>query len=288
MKKTILFIITIFLILALSSCIAKASSPDPTMVLERIAGHWVDNAIYDSLIINSSLLWPLERFFHPQGVMMQAHAWPLSSFIIGGTGSPGFVYPINMRNLDNGLVELTVDTQGSVYCVLKLFYYDPAIPGYCYCQTPGRNGWDLSIFNDHRIIVDTTGPTIDKITYYIGDKAYTLVRFHYESNISRYNYESLIDSVRIRYFAGIHAFPRMFEEIWIYRSTQEGYKGERIITHIVQGWDDSIFYEFYDTTIEHGKTYFYSIWPSYEWTHQEEPLQFGDRWQINITHIINS
>ena len=289
-RRVVVCVATIIFILVLSSCsTTETPAPNPTAVLERIAGHWVDSAIYDSPTISACLLWPFERYFYPQGMMMQGGAWPLSAFIIGGTGMPGLIYPLGIRYLDDGLVELTVDMAGPVYCQLKLFYHDQSAPedpySYCFCQRTGRYGWDLSNFYDHVIIIDTSGSTVDKMSYYIGGYPHTMVRFCGENNAvrSRYYYEPLENGVRVRYFAGMLVFPRFFDEIWIYRSKEEGYRGERIISYASYEWDDSIFYEFIDTTAQPGQIYFYSIWPSHEWTGQEEPLFFGDRWQIVVT-----
>ena len=261
----------------------ESTALDATTILELITGHWIDSAIYYSPVPNADLLWPLERIFYPQG-MAQDSGRPLSAFVIGGTGSPVFIFPMAVRDLGDGLVELAVDTSKSVHCYIKLFHHDPTAPGYCHCQRPNAGEHDLTYLFNHRIIIDTSNQEINEIIYYIGNETRTLVRFCWERNAARYTYEQIENGIRIRYFAGIGAFPRFFEELWIYRSTKEGHRGERIITHAVEGgFDDSIFYEFIDKTAQPGQTYFYSIWPSHEWTHREEPLFFGDRWHMVVT-----
>jgi len=287
MKSIILCVATIAFVLALSSCSsADASSPDPTTILERIAGHWVDIALYDSPTISADLLWPLEMVFYPQG--MATGVRPLSAFIIDGAAFYILINPLNMRDLGNGFVEMTVDTSRPSRCHPSVFHYYDPLSGHCFCQTPGRDEAymaNMYVYRiDGRIIVDTSGPTIDSLTIYKDEAAYTMVRFCGENNVarSRYYYEPLESGVRVRYFVGMWVFPRFFQEIWIYRSTEEGYRGERVITHARYGLDDSIYYEFVDTTAQHGQTYFYSIWPSSEWTGSEEPLLFGGNWQMVV------
>ena len=86
MRKVILFTAVFLFVLVLTSCNAsEASTRNTTAILERIAGHWVDSALYDNPVISADLLWPLELFIYPQGIAPSG-AWPLSAFIMGGTG----------------------------------------------------------------------------------------------------------------------------------------------------------------------------------------------------------
>jgi hypothetical protein len=258
----------------------EAPPPELSDVLERVVGHWVDKEFYYSPVIDNNVLWLFERVFHLEGDYQGVSftEWggrPLSAHIIGGTGMPTGIFPLVMQSFKDGIVELTIDHTMPVVCFERV-YSNFDNDDFCYCHFLNSSEYAVA----DRIVIDTTRPDINEITYFTEGSSYTLVRFDWERDPSRYYIERTQDGIKVNYFAGLGSFPRFSEEIFVYRSAVYGERGERLLTFSFTNWESSAFYEFIDITAKPGQTYYYSVWPYREWQTSEEPLTFGGRWQM--------
>ena len=232
-----------------------AHSTELLAVLERISGHWIDEAFYTGAI-GENAVWPLERFFMPIDAewlhidlvgMSKDLGRPTAPLTWRGSGMPWLFYTLVMDILDNGMVELRIDTE---------------TPAKWYGDTP-EPSVDMHSLAEHRIVIDTRRESIEEITYYIGDSAHTLVRFDPYRNHKRYQADTVENGIRLRYVTN---FPGNAMDFTVYRSTVRGEKGERIFTQ--EGLirlDDPLLFEFIDTTAEAGQLFYYSIWISVMW-----------------------
>jgi len=198
----------------------------------RLTGHWVDRRFFDSVIINQEVAWPHEfeiglfgLTYHPRFVDFQFTGVPLAARQPNvWQYSNQIFYPFIMGSLADGIMTISVD------------------------------GLDRSIS------ADLSSMPVNTLTYYVGGIPHEMVRLDPNRSPGRYHYEALEEGgILFTYIADFQSFWGMPEYIHIYRSTVQGYDGERILTHAVIDENDRIFFEFTDPYAEPGKVYFYTI-----------------------------
>jgi hypothetical protein len=257
--------------------------PELIALLEQLSGQWVDSAFYYSTVIDDSVLFPFQRDFYAeseaQGISYPGIHSTIRPFTITGTGSPYLeVFPLSMRTLSDGMVELTYNTE------TPIFQWGHAPAGGEYFDWCSNN---IQRYGNRRILVDPSQDEINELTYYIDDNALTLLRYGPRDS-SRYFVDAVSDGIKLRWFAGASAFHIRSDSIAIYRSAERGVPGERIfsdITPIVDAWYFNMINEFTDTTAESGHIYYYSIRIYDSWRDElldEDFLTFGGEWQIRV------
>jgi hypothetical protein len=278
MKIRILFMIifALMLILTLTACSTDNNemktesissffdqTPELSALLAKMEGEWVDDAFYNSTVIDESVVYPLE---FAVGVYQDGALYfftdcraqrPFGPVTWGGTGGPDAIHSLLMKKLENGLVELTVDQSFII----------------------GEGWWTYpEKFLDHRIIIDPSLTNINNVIYYIGDTKHTMVRFDESRDATRY-YADMTDDghIRLSYVVGRWGFSSRSEYgAKIYRSIEEGERGELFFSDI----SVDMLFTFTDSSAEPGQTYYYSIWDD-SWGY-EFALIIGGEWQMVV------
>ena len=132
---------------------------------------------------------------------------------------------------------------------------------------------------DRRISVDLSYTPINTIIYYVDGIPNEMVRLDPRIDPGRYRFEELEnDGILLTYIADYQSFWSAAEYAHIYRSTVQGYDGERIFTHRIVDENDRIFFEFADLTAEPSIVYFYTIKGKTSW--HNYTITFGGETQI--------
>jgi len=208
--------------------VLPVQTPEFTDLLVRLFGHWVDERYYISPIINEAVVWPAELRFTTSGLINYGWHSPIGSMMISDI--PREHHSLQKNILENGLVELTIQSD------------------------------EPEQFDDIRIIVDTSNPEIDRITYYIDGVAHSMVRYERFRPARRYYaepYES--GGIRLLYLLRNRLLSEDTTELRFYRSTTQGERGELIYTHAPVNPFDRILFEFIDTSVDLGQIYYYCI-----------------------------
>jgi len=122
---------------------------------------------------------------------------------------------------------------------------------------------------------------INTITYYVDGIPNEMVRLDKRIDPGRYHFEELEDGgILLTYIADFQSFWSATDYIHIYRSTVQGYEGERIFTHTIIDENDRIFFEFADLYAEPGIVYFYTIKAQTSWWQDYHTITFGGETQI--------
>jgi len=230
----------------------EAINPNELLaVIEQISGHWVDIVYYEGYI-DENAIWPLERWFLPADYysdivgMTSYIGRPIAPMTWRGTGMPFLLYTLVMEG-----TELRIDIETPAKRYGEVVIYDV----------------DLRDFANHRIIIADE----DTLIYQIGDETYTLVRFDAYRNNKRYQIYEIDNGIRLRY--STH-FPSEALDVKVYRSEVAGERGERIFAQDgFIGFEDTLLFEFIDTSPPVGKSLYYSIWASTE--HGEHVASFS-------------
>jgi len=220
-------------------------------LMSRLAGHWVDSAHYYSGVIDESTVWPVELDISVHGI---TDAVALSVAPGWVTTWPQWWYPLSVRELENGLVELIVEpgTQAILSWHDAIFHVDAG-----HNHDPGR-------FGSHRIIADTTHESINEIIYYIGDTPHTMTRFDWNRETRRYNIDAAEGGgIRLTYV--LVASSIVGRQFMVYRSVVPGERGDLIHNQQVTDYRDSLHFQFIDTTAEHGQVYYYTFMAVDSW-----------------------
>jgi len=231
----------------------------------NLSGHWVDNVHFISPVIDESVVWPVELHFSPGGGISNYDApWTTVAPIRQNTEGPRLWYPLSMRHLEEGIVELTVTGPATIPWFMHSEY------------TPAP-------YLPQRIIVDTSAENIDELIYYIGDEAFHMLRVSQLpdeklQNSRRYHVELTEDgSIRLQYVLGNMYWTHGFS---IYRSQVQGDPGKGVFSQEMRASSvgDRSLFEFIDTSVDYGNVYYYSLWI------RNREIQFADeQWQIRVS-----
>jgi len=231
---------------AVSPAVLPIKSIEFLELMMHLTGHWVDNAHFISPTIDESIVWPVELHFDTSGI--SNFSWNTAAPTQRDSGGrSGLWYPLSMRYLEDGLVELTVTGAAT-----------------------------------QRIIIDTSGEYINELTYYIDDIAFHMVRMAGRQSPRRYYAEPAEDGgIRLLYVLGRTPFSSLLEELRIYRSQVRGWRGTLVFSQEEIERDDRILFEFIDTTVQRGNVYYYSIWMICPFLERE--IWFTDeQWQMSV------
>jgi len=236
-------------------------SPELVDILVRIGGHWVDRVHFYGMTIDESVVWPVGFRLSTMGFTdINAQLAPIRI----GQGTAWW-YPLSMRNLEDGYVELTIDAMSLPHLPLTWWDTNHIEDGY---DPPD----DMARFYNHRIVLDASQGHIEEITYFIDDAQFTMMRNDWQFVFGRTDPRRYTvgpaegDGIVIRYVLGsILADSREFR---IYRSTQSEERGELIKRVENINPHDRLLFEFVDATVEYGMVYYYSIYSfSERWGH---------------------
>ena len=219
----------------------------------RLTGHWVDRRFFDSVIINQEVAWPHEfeiglfgLTYHPQFVDFQFSGLPLAARQPNISHHNQVLLPLVLESLEDGII--TISIYGS----------------------------------DRRISADLSAMPIDTLIYYVDGVPIEMVRLDPSLSPGRYRHDALEGGgLLLTYIADFQSFSfwQIPQYVHIYRSTVQGYEGERIFTHLVIDENDRIFFEFADPYAEPDVVYFYTIKIQSEW-HNYNTVTFGGESQI--------
>ena len=253
--------------------------PELARMLVRISGQWVDAAHFYSPTIDESVIWPAEISISTHGIRLPVTQslvpiipeWTVSSWEWEWL----WWYPVAMRNLERGIVELMVT------------------------QPQAQPAWSATIehsqedmlasapsLQDYRIIVDPRQEPVNSIILYIGDIPHTMRRVCTWDSAARYHVQPAEEGgIKLNYVLPRWTFRSFSErEFRVYRSaapiTQRGFTTDTNfiqlnmeLMHTQRGISqyDRIIFEFIDHTAENGQVYYYSLW------------RMGEEWHENVT-----
>jgi len=247
-------------------------SKELVKLLEKIDGLWVDKRYYESSEIDKNVVYPFSCIFSSES-KSELGLWfsfQITPYTIA-TGAPSEIYPLAMKTLSNGMVELTYDLTNSIAVVwdgIEYFAWSNA---------------DKQKYATHKIVIDTKKSPNNEVKYYIGDEEYVLVRFDEKRDPSRYQVSEINGYIRIawqlRSFSIDVQEKRFFN---VYRSEKLGEKGRLVgKTEDFIEFSSESQYSFIDISAKSEKKYYYSLWPcSYQGKELKEPIHFGGTWQI--------
>jgi len=221
-------------------------TPQLSRLLSQLTGQWVDRAHLYSTSIDETVIWPVELEFSFHGFtdivnMSVAPVW---------TGKPIFPqlwYPLIIRELELGLIELTV-LQGSLPSVSPrdASMWDDELPEL-----------DHDRFENHRIVISSDQT---EIVYYIDDIPHTMIRRHWDQQPYRYTVEAAeYGGIILRYVIS-SGLDNIRQEILVFRSAEEGERGTNpIYRQLITNPHDNLLWQFTDTDVEHGYVYYYTL-----------------------------
>ena len=234
----------------------SVKSPEFISLMLRLSGAWLDQAHFYSPVIDESVVWPVGFDLSQHGFANRIWTTTAPMRRIHQVMPWGTWYPISMRYLENGLVELTIDQPEQSHRAWNLHTWRGM-------EEPLEGG---ARFYNHRIVVDTRQDEITEITYYIDDVSHTMVRHDWSRNAVRHYAEPYEGGgIRVRYVTNPGAFASNDADIRVYRSTtpmiDASHPTGELIFH-QYGLDiyDRILFEFIDTTAEFGMVYYYTLW----------------------------
>ena len=234
-------------------------SPELVDILVRAGGHWTDRGHFYSPIIDESVVWPAEFFLSVQGIDDANFSAPIRNW-----EWPRWRYPVVMRPLENGYVELTVDPAGQPHVPWHELHHPDEI---------FEHTGDITRFYNRRIVFDASRPQIDEITYYVGDVAHRMIRNDWRIRHALRHYAAPAEGggVVLRYvFWSMSSF-RDELEFRVYRSTSDEERGEMVFSQTDFDFYDRILFEFVDNTAEYGQVYYYTFYAI---------SQRGDHWRV--------
>jgi len=219
-------------------------------LIHRMSDRWTHDAHFYSTVIDESVVWPLELFISHDGYGARFASWDSAGPMTGG-GVPFpwlYFYPLTMRKLGDGMVELAISNEAQRPWHLADF-------------TPENYVREKTFSEERRILIDAGQDEIEEIFLYIGDTQYRMLRsFRNVAGFRRYTAEITADgNLQIRYVIGRNRFWGD-NGIRIYRSQTQGYTGMRIFEQEELTYHCRILFEFTDYTANLGEIFYYSIW----------------------------
>jgi hypothetical protein len=254
---------------------------------------WVDRSFLSSQAFDESLISPLGFFVFPLGGSWYYQNYP---FITGFSAWDfidryGFyseyysrpIMPVTAHELEPGIFELRYDFSRPLMYTAEGDVW-------------GEPWWEERVraYENHRIVVDTNNIPVETFRYYIGETSYDMVRLNI-FNFSDYTAEPIDGGIRLAYrLPYLNTF--FGSTLRLYRSTVRGERGRlvwendlRLVWDYMENYSDadiSWLYEYLDTGVSEGGTYFYSLWvrePEARRAGQsvvrEHPVLFGD-WRV--------
>ena len=235
--------------------------PELARILARLSyrdpGHWVDVKHMYAEEITEAVVWPAEFRISASGfsgVGLETVAptvtdrWDWQEIERNRLR----IYPMQMRTLENGYIELTV--------------IQPEIPTMPWNAQPTYDHeFDIlpSRFYNYRIVVDPDQDPILEVTLYIGDARHIMYSHRFAMHFAGRSQAvpAYGGGITLRYVSSRWTWSGMADaEIMVYRSYQHG--EERILLHSQQGITDAdqLLFEFTDPTAEWGRVYHYMIY----------------------------
>jgi len=270
-----------------NAAILPEHSPEFIELMVRLSGGWVDSVYFDSPTIDESVVWPVAFSIFPFGFTDTVHS---GSRIAPKSNSIDWelreYYSLQKRELENGLIELTIDPTGIIRRNSIDFTGRLRRNSIDFTGRPYHEAYhDITRFHNHRIIVDASQPQIEDITLYIGDTAHHMTRFRMweldAREATRFYAVPMVDGgILLRY-----VIRPWFISVWgervdlqIHRSMEHGDQGELIYTRELTDFYDRILFEFTDPTAQLGNVYYYTLSitrPNSNWN-TAQTLQIGD------------
>jgi len=250
-------------------------APELVDILLRVGGHWVDYAHFYSPVIDESVVWPAAFMISTGGFTdINVSLAPIRPW----QGHP-WRYPVSMRDLEFGYVELTVDITGQPILSPNFRLNEDDVP-------PD----DIARFYNHRIVFDASQERIEEVMYYIGDMQFNMVRNDWRvRHAERYTVEPAADGgIALRYvFWSISSLFIDDREFRIYRSTEMDERGELILRRQSLDTYDPILFEFVDTTVEYGQVYYYTFYTvSERWGHSRVFIPGARQLVVDVNEVL--
>jgi len=224
-------------------------SPQLSRLLSQLNGQWVDEAHFNNPIIDETVIWSMELEFSFHGFtdivnLSVAPVW---------TGDPIFPqlwYPLAIRELESGVIELTVPP-GSLPRV------SPRDASMWDDELDELPELDHNRFENQTILFD---PELMELKYYVDDIPHTMIRRDWYHHAERYTVEAAEEGgVTLRYVIS-GGLDNIRQEIWVFRSTQEGEQGTNpIYRRLIADPRDILLWQFTDTDVEHDHVYYYTL-----------------------------
>lgn len=260
-------------------------APELVDMLLRVGGHWVDYVHFYSQVIDESVVWPMGFQLSTAGFTdINALLAPIQA-----RQNTTWWYPVSMRSLEDGYVELTIDITAQ-----PRLPWDTLIP---FVEDIYDPPGDITGFYNHRIIFDASKEHIEEITYFIGETQFAMRRNDWrygQADPRRYTVGPAEDGgIVLRYVWGSRDYPFIADyEIRIYRSTVHGERGELVerLQNLNPHDRDRLLFEFVDTTVEYGKVYYYSIYTfSERWGRHFRISSvggFGRQYVVDVNNVL--
>ncbi|MDR0273720.1 MAG: hypothetical protein LBI27_10465, partial [Clostridiales bacterium] len=221
-------------------------TPESLELIFRLDSTWVDVSHYNSLVIDESIVWPLEFRIQWYDNSIVNSSWN-SVAPTRNENVDSVTHPLSVNSLEDGIYELTA---------------------------PGQ-----------RILVDANAEEIDELIYYIDGRRYDMVRRRGDFHSRRY-YAEPADGGGIKLLYIIRRQINFSEntQLTVYRSTTRGQMGTPIYVQDDIIHRDKILYEFTDTTAERGNIYYYTLELMTDMTWQwHEKIYFSEHeWQMTV------
>jgi len=233
----------------------------------RISGHWVDVAHFYSPAIDESVVWPMAFNLTLTGFTdMDASMAPIREW-----GQQTWWYPVNLRHLENGYMELTIDTTGHPLLPWDRFTGNDTLND----EPPD----DIGRFINHRIVFNASQEYVETMSLYIGDAHFTMMRNDWrdfsQTDPRRYTVGAAEGGgIVLNYVLGVNRISFWTEvELRFYRSTTNNERGRLIYRQQLTDTSDRLLFEFIDTTAAPGNVYYYSIY-AYQTRHRQHSRIF--------------
>jgi len=235
--------------------------PELARILARLSyrdhGHWVDVVHLYGEEIDEAVVWPAEFRVCPSGFSVLGPE-TVAPFIITDRWdwqereqSRFRVYPMEMRTLESGYIELTVA--------------QPEIPTIPWNARPTH---DIDLeprqarFYNYRIVVDPAQYPILNVSLHIGDVAHSMYSHRFAMHFAGRSQAipAYGGGIILRYVLHWWEWANTADNyIRVYRSYTEDQRGMQLHSQDGITDTDSLLYEFADPTAEWGQIYYYRI-----------------------------
>ncbi|MCL2225415.1 MAG: hypothetical protein FWB96_10670 [Defluviitaleaceae bacterium] len=227
-------------------------------LMERLAGHWVDDTHFYGEVIDESVVFPRELFIFLEGYGVTFESWDSVAPIHRAAVTPWWArYRVAKRSLGDGLLELMLA--------------DTAESPWHFTPDDADEFPNLPYLTERRIILDPAQEEIAEIFFFDSGEKIRMVRAYHSRDLApRYTLEMNTDGhIVIRYVLGQGAL-RWGRTLMISRAVRRDYLGELLLYQEDFYPDDRAVFEFTDTTAQRGHTYYYLVrrsWVS-EWVRE--------------------